>query len=739
MARSTIPQGLRYTFMLVELGALLCANRVAFGAWLPTSDPSSLWFYAALFGLLLGQRLDTPFFTAPKDAALYAIPAFFALLQISDDAWLKNEKFGEVAHTLMAAWILLVLAASSAAVWFQGSTIAFANKVGGVAMQLSGALGNPQAFFSVILFLVVLAFPPAAVEGILIIVFAWSITVPFSILDYVYRFWQRVWLIATSGKDVVSLAEVVHFHDPGLLLLRLGRRDAMPANSVFVFRLDTGEKRIGLATGFVGRDGGWLLRAVDLGEAEKSQVFEGLKWAAPMKVLPVDANQLTAAQRQTITEFRSACVGFVAPETDIGRLVVELKDDLTALKRETDSLGALYAGRLLVVAGGSGVEVVYQLTNGLTKEEIVFQKNSYGFVLAHARAVGIWDAERARFKASTWVASPNAPVRLLLNDQLGFDRAQLGTFPGTGFAVRVERLDHLVTHNTAILGILGVGKSTLAMELIERAISTECKAIVLDLTNQYLSDMAPLIDLPYNIGVNEALRTAGAAGKTNVKLNVEEGGSRALFASAAEEQINAFMMSSHKLLVLNPSDFDVWKQDSRPFNGTASMASLTACEITYLVSDAALKVVQGMGRTDSARLWLVYEEAHSLVPEWNATVAEGDRAASNGSSRAILQGRKYGLGCLLIAQRTASVTKTILNQCNSIFAMRSFDDTGKEFLSNYIGKDYAALLSTLPERNAIIFGRASSCENPVQIRLNDRDDFVVGFRQKSTEKAALAD
>jgi hypothetical protein len=36
----------------------------------------------------------------------------------------------------------------------------------------------------------------------------------------------------------------------------------------------------------------------------------------------------------------------------------------------------------------------------------------------------------------------------------------------------------------------------------------------------------------------------------------------------------------------------------------------------------------------------------------------------------------------------------------------------------------------LQERQAVIFGRASSCENPVMIRLNDRADFVRVFRGK---------
>jgi len=88
------------------------------------------------------------------------------------------------------------------------------------------------------------------------------------------------------------------------------------------------------------------------------------------------------------------------------------------------------------------------------------------------------------------------------------------------------------------------------------------------------------------------------------------------------------------------------------------------------------------------------------------------------------------MGCLLITQRTANVTKTILNQCNSIFAMRTFDDTGKAFLANYIGSEYSNRLSLLEARHAVFYGKASSCENPVLIRLNDRKDFISSFRAK---------
>nr|MDP9179933.1 hypothetical protein [Gemmatimonadota bacterium] len=84
---------------------------------------------------------------------------------------------------------------------------------------------------------------------------------------------------------------------------------------------------------------------------------------------------------------------------------------------------------------------------------------------------------------------------------------------------------------------------------------------------------------------------------------------------------------------------------------------------------------------------------------------------------------------LVVTQRTANVTKSILNQCNTIFGLRVFDATGMEFLKNYIGDDYAGVLSTLEDRHAVVFGRASSCRDPVLTRLNDRADFIRLFRE----------
>ncbi|MGE3667316.1 MAG: ATP-binding protein, partial [Steroidobacteraceae bacterium] len=361
-----------------------------------------------------------------------------------------------------------------------------------------------------------------------------------------------------------------------------------------------------------------------------------------------------------------------------------------------------------------------------------------------------WDEQAKKFTPCGWLPTINAPVYLEKTADYQIEPESIGHFPGTNLHVRIKSVVDLVTHNTAILGILGVGKSCLAFEIVERLLSENIKVICLDLTDEYREKLQEFCyDFYGDEMYNELVGETGADGKKKVSKHVEEGGSKPPFSEKLDAYIERFINEGlgRNLLVFNPSQYEVWRQDSKPYANEASMASLSPTEITQLFTEAALKACQRLGRVNKgvARVCLVFEEAHSLVPEWNTAVNDGDKAAVNATARAILQGRKFGLGCLLITQRTANVTKTILNQCNTVFAMRTFDETGKEFLSNYIGRDYTDSLSSIQERHAVLFGKASSCENPILIRLNDTEVFRPVFRaihpppeQKPPKAAATA-
>jgi DNA helicase HerA-like ATPase len=118
---------------------------------------------------------------------------------------------------------------------------------------------------------------------------------------------------------------------------------------------------------------------------------------------------------------------------------------------------------------------------------------------------------------------------------------------------------------------------------------------------------------------------------------------------------------------------------------------------------------------------VVLEEAHTVIPEWNFIGAEdkGAHALVNAIGQIALQGRKYGVGFMVIAQRTANVSKTVLTQCNTIVAFQQFDRTSGEFLSNYMGKEMVEALPMLRPRNAIAVGKAFRSGLPVIFRVPD--------------------
>ena len=380
---------------------------------------------------------------------------------------------------------------------------------------------------------------------------------------------------------------------------------------------------------------------------------------------------------------------------------------------------------------------MYQIVAGLTKEEVVQQKNTYGYLRGQAQQVGVWDAASKKFVPCNWLPTMNAPVYLERKAAYEPHADAVGHFPASDFQTRIKSVSDLVTHNTAILGILGIGKSMLAIELLERMMAEGIKVICLDLTSQYARELSDFYDAAYEDECLTKIQEAAAKDREEIANDPEEGGSIANLREALRRDVAQFLDSANPRLlkIYSPSSFFATKQQREPstykdgseWRTRAGLYTVTPVEITQIISEAALAVLSEEMST-KARACLVYEEAHSLVPEWNSVVNEGDKLATSGTARAILQGRKHGLGCLLITQRTANVTKTILNQCNSVFAMRTFDETGKEFLANYIGRDYADSLSSLSERHAVFFGKASSCENPVLIRLNDQDDFRKAFR-----------
>jgi DNA helicase HerA-like ATPase len=83
--------------------------------------------------------------------------------------------------------------------------------------------------------------------------------------------------------------------------------------------------------------------------------------------------------------------------------------------------------------------------------------------------------------------------------------------------------------------------------------------------------------------------------------------------------------------------------------------------------------------------------------------------ASAAARRIIKEGRKYGLGAMIVSQRPAEIDPTILSQCGTMFAMRLANASDRSHVTGTVSDNLEGLFDMLPALRtgeAIIVGEA---------------------------------
>lgn len=122
-------------------------------------------------------------------------------------------------------------------------------------------------------------------------------------------------------------------------------------------------------------------------------------------------------------------------------------------------------------------------------------------------------------------------------------------------------------------------------------------------------------------------------------------------------------------------------------------------------------------------LLVVLEEAHAYLR------AGKEGPAASGARRIVKEGRKYGLGAMIVSQRPSEIDPTILSQCGTIFAMRLSNTNDRSHVTGAVSDNLEGLFDMLP---ALRTGEAIIVGEAVQLPLRAFIDEPVKSRRPNS-------
>jgi hypothetical protein len=623
------------------------------GTLLPPSGPDAIWFNAGLFTLLLGRFVTEYRFTKPNDVFLNCVTVFVG---VSTLAHPPHPAWWEGIRWGSAAIGVIAVALS----WDLGAQARREErKWRSFLYQLVVSIGRADVLFSIVFILALMSYFALDTHETQIFVIAWG------------------GILLTANLNLPTLGRIIGVSRKFPDRMILGTPHSFLAPSiVFCRRLGDRKPRLHELVGFT-QSGAGSCHCLGIVIGERSSANETRIVVALIHCAIADSQLNEYSLMVSLSDDEQAAFTPPVDEAERQRLskvigTVAKGTSIAQVRFELFGSPDVSAGSMLRV-GPPDRPVFYQVFDGMINEEKAVSESSRAFVEGEAEQIGRWDAARGGFETHDWVARERAPVYIVDTDAEAppyipaATEMLVGSVPKSNYPVVIDVHDGVLYHS-AILGVTGSGKSFLTYAFIEDCKAKGIKAICLDPTGDYQRYLADAVML------------------------------------TTPAELKAFLASpDHWIAILETAS-----SAKNPIETTFEVATtcIDWCKRTR-PADHILNPVP--------RVLVVLEEAHLLVPEWGFNPQQNLQTVVNKTAQVVLQARKFGLGFLIVSQRTANVTKSILNQCNTIVSFQAFDETGFDFLKNYMGPFHVRALPNLKPRHGILVGKASRSRRPLMV------------------------
>lgn len=707
-----------------------------FGRPILSGNEMDLLLFSAIVTLIINVFF-AGFFEAPKDIIASSVNVLILLAPfINTDSNINIA----IRCLFIYAFISLILASSSVILYDpSGSTKRLS--ISNWFKNMAGHLGNSRLLFGLLIGIAVLSlYSSDVVSGTI------SDTVAFYLVVLGY-------FLIISSERIQNLLETLITAFLSLFCLKkynrpepIGKMVAVQSKDTFIIDLvDSSKRKISMQLfDFVefrygANDNmfvrGFVIDRYSLDSQQKIKVLgittqtdknnHGYENNIVYKIPKEDINE---REKEILQNF----VGTVIEQSDISKIRFEYSPN--KLLTNGDLLSVEVKMRNEETKEEENAKVLYQITQAVTDVQKLESHNEIGLIISHATQLGVWRNSIRNFENYGWVPAVNTKV-MMAKDVIGPDvkegELELGKIENTEFKVVVD-INNLVTHHTAILGTTGTGKSVFARNIIQKLADNNTKVFCIDFTGEMKRKMR-CEDLQLNTNFN-ALNitptTFANAGANDVNASLTEH----LEHYVLRKNMNLAQADRNYVNELEKQIINHIKNKLRDFINMEHTSNICLFELQELSNTEVsleytkffFKALFDLAKDENMfsldkKGCIVLEEAHTVIPEWN-TAGGNDKTSSkltNTIAQIALQGRKYNIGLLVIAQRTANISKTILTQCNTIISFKQLDNTSRDFLINHFGEEFVKVLPSLKFRQAIIAGKALVSDMPIMFKVPD--------------------
>jgi len=664
--------------------------------WFPKGGGKSLWFYSAI-GLLFFTRLSSPFFIKPRDslASSITVALLLATVDLTPVTYFSLE-FNYFRWATLVLAIITALSALTAIYLFQSDTKAnnYKPTISRIAFRISERFGSGQVLFTPPVLLSILGFYQDNIIQQLWLIFIWSILLFVEPIDLIFLLAKDISKLKKEDVPDLVIGKIQRIDDPQIIRVKLDSSGIWESKHAHIACL-ADSSQVEVLPLFFQTQGDSLIGTGLFCSTHSRKIEEATSGF-------VYQTEKTRKCDEIISEF---CGNNLS--ADLIGIVVE-GSNISSIRFEVASNNQLQEGLLVFVCQGKKI-IYYQIIDAITEEE-TFSKNPRGKHIAIAGQLGELHSKKGFIKHG-WLPFMNTPVFLpqrklkaVEKRKIDDDEMEIGAIPNTKIPIIIGLKDMLEYH-TALLGVTGTGKTELAFDIIKNQIKRGIKVVCIDFTGEYSPRLSDL--KPSSLGLDESQSEE----LQDRIFDVETGE----YSAGDEKRKLKILIDKFNPEIKKQTDNFLEEEDVNL--AIFELESIANTQATLRLTELYLSSIFNWAKKNRKQknILLVLEEAHTIIPETNLYGYDksGTNAVVGRMAQIALQGRKYGVGLLLISQRTALVSKTLLSQCNTVLSFTMYDETGLNYLSNVFSTDYIRAIPNLKFLQCIALGKAVKSDRPI--------------------------